>query len=356
MLRLAIDELSISFTIGEDFVLRKLENWNIICKNFMYRIAKNLKFKDKPELAKSNLIAYDITYNYGSVNPIKFGYHSVNVKSGMTLKFHAVALGKYLEYSGISVMELLRIVQSTAQDRGFVMRVRRIDLVVDYINENIISVDSIYKGLRNGSIEILDKNENINRSSINSFENNFKTNTIYVGQKKTSERFMRIYDKKVEQLTIGGVHYEKAKEYKQWIRFEASYKKNLATQLGEMILEVITDKDLISFIAGQILQKYQFYKNGKRMNITTKLSEMVEFPVVSPLLEYNKNNDLAKLMDYFLVGDSGLQGLLYQIRILEGVEAMNSYISDIIDYQMNEYQPSENIKEKIKKYQKKDEE
>ncbi len=351
MLRLAVDELSISFIADDNFHINQLKNWNIMCHNFMLRIMKGLKISGKPEISKVNLSAYDITYNLGLNDPIKFGYHSLNIKSGMAMKFHAVALGKFLQNSDMSVLGMLKLINQISEENRFVMRIRRVDLVADYINENILEVDQIYKGLRAGQIRVLDCNGNGNRSSINSFENNFKANTIYIGQKKTSERFLRIYDKKQEQLMLGGVHYDKAKTVEQWIRFEVSYKKGLATQIGCMLLDIESDEELASFIAGQILSKYQLYENGTKMDISTKLDNFMRNQVSAPVLDYNKDGSLEKLKDYFKIGNSGFQGLLYQIRMLEGEQAMEDYLESLVEFQLNTYKPSQNILDRVEKMQ-----
>lgn len=351
MLRTTIDELSISFIADENFHINQLKNWNVMCHNFMLRLMKGLKISCKPEISKVNLAGYDITYNLGSNDPIKFGYHSLNIKSGMTMKFHAVALGRFLQSSDMSILDILKLINLISKENRFLMRIRRIDILADYIDENILEVDQIYKGLRAGQIEVLDSNGNVNRSSINSFENNFKANTIYVGQKKTSERFLRIYDKKKEQLMLGGVHYQKAKTVEQWIRFEVSYKKSLATQIGCMLLEIESDEELVSFIAGQILSKYQLYENGKKMDISTKLANFMSNQVSAPVLDYNKDGSIEKLKDYFKIGNSGFQGLLYQIRILEGEKAMEDYLESLVEFQLSKYKPSQNILDRVEKMQ-----
>lgn len=349
MLNFSVDELSISFTLTHDFNLDKISDWHIACESFMALLARELEIDSKPIKVEKKLSAYDITYHYGLDNPIKFAFHSVMPRSGMTLKFHSVALGRYLENHSCSVYEMLRTIEALASKNNLTMRVRRIDLVADFFNEKIPTVNDLYRGLRDESIVIYDKNQNINRSSVNSFENNFSANTIYIGQKKSAERFLRIYDKRVEQIENGGVHYEKAKNLYQWIRFEASYKGNLATKIGELVKSCESENDLISFIACQITNRYQFYRNGKRMELTNKLIQNIESPVPSPALTYNKDGSLEKLKDYFKIGDSGFQGLLYQIRTLEGEQAMEEYLDSLVDFQLNKYKPSDNVLQKVKR-------
>ena len=62
----------------------------------------------------------------------------------------------------------------------------------------------------------------------------------------------------------------------------------------------------------------------------------VLFRMVSKQYEKSKH--------YFKEGDSGLQGLFYKIRMIEGEEKFLEFVQELVKFQREEYIPSEKVK------------
>ena len=154
--------------------------------------------------------------------------------------------------------------------------------------------------------------------------------TIYLGSRsKGSKGFLRIYDKKMEQIKNNGFRLEDAIKNNSWIRFEVVYKGMYAHSITEELLkENLTDQEFASFIAKAVTQKYRLYdiEEGEYRIETKKLIEIAEKSNAARLrCDSPRDNSLRQSIQY-IIFSSGLFSLIYKIEQLFGIDGVDEFI------------------------------
>lgn len=271
---------------------------------------------------------------------------------GIVIKFSAQALAEYksgfMDIAGSEIMEYNII--HNLDKLGHTVRLSRIDLTADYINENV-KVSTIYNQLKRGNQIIRYANGRKNSSSLSGYEFEKKADTIYIGKRvKNGNGLLRIYDKKKEQIDNYGFRYKEAVECDSWVRCEAEFHNKYAHDLTEALRRIHTKQELGNLIATAIVDRYSFYhvKSGKPTKITKKLLEMIEskeFEFSSPS---PRNNDLEKSFHY-LIWFSGLISFLYKIKEIWGEGGLKQ-VYDIIDHEVHTFKVTKDVSLWLRKY------
>lgn len=116
----------------------------------------------------------------------------------------------------------------------------RIDVAIDLINKGY-SVNTIYQNLKNGKYVFINpRNQKINSNRIQHIGTSDVVNTIYVGS-RFSDSYLRIYDKKTEQLSKQGMFHTLANSCDDWVRVEGEFKNRECHQIGAMVSTLTTD-------------------------------------------------------------------------------------------------------------------
>ena len=324
MLELGIDEITIVLQITEE-LKRTLDinSWAVTADNIVDIFAENVGFNTvlgEKRIEPKRPDGYTEAFTFGEHSfYLACAFHETAVSMGICIKISAGALDFFLDSSGLTLYEFLK----KAQHNSYKLRVSRIDFTADYIDEDF-SITEIYQGLMDGHISVVREyiNPKTNETALRICKLDYKAilneadvSTIYIGSKK-SDTFMRIYDKRLEQIEHQGRKLDKAMKTHDWIRFEAVFRRNYAHQIGEKLLEITTDAELADFIAGILLKKYSFYHicNGK-VDVPTDYTQMLmdatigNYELKSPT---SRNYDLVKQILYML-GDSGTLTTLYKI-------------------------------------------
>lgn len=201
-------------------------------------------------------------------------FNEGNEDMGVCVKFSATAYTMYKRkyydeyHETMNLPKLLRMVQSNI----YTQRLSRIDLTADYFNYpsafakgEYLHPNQIYSNLLQRQIKVTDHKGRSNIKTIASHNRDGIFETIYIGSKKKSNTFLRIYDKKQEQLDNHGYRYAEAENCSSWVRFEAVYRNTYAHQIGTVLMNnslIQSDDDLQCFIAGKITDKYIFRKSS----------------------------------------------------------------------------------------------
>lgn len=110
----------------------------------------------------------------------------------------------------------------------------RIDIAVDFIDFGY-SVNSISEKLKNEEYYFLNKNkQRIDIERIKTIGKGKKTETIYVGS-RTSGAYLRIYNKKKEQLETRGIFHAQATVCENWVRVEGEFHHKKSQRIGKLI-------------------------------------------------------------------------------------------------------------------------
>ena len=209
-------------------------------------------------------------------------YNEEQENMGVCVKLSATSWAAYQKNYTEKFHEDMNIVLFLRKARSeiYTLRLSRIDFTADYFNypspfepDSYLEPDMIYRQLRQGRVKVCDHQGKCNIRSTSALDKDFTHETLYIGSRKgNTHSFLRIYDKRNEQLETHGFRYQEAMECSSWLRMEAVYKGTYAHQISDFFLNennVFTSDTLIYFIASKITDKYRF------MNTTT--SRLLDF-------------------------------------------------------------------------------
>lgn len=357
MLELGVDEITLVLQISQQ--LKSMYNnssfdWSSVAENIIYTFITKSNFKtifgeSIPE--KRPPQGYTVAYAYGEHNfYLAIAYHQFQMSMGIAIKFSAQALDYYCEASGLKVYEFLQKVK----DSAYTVRLSRIDLVADYIDEEI-NVTTIYQNLIDNKIGLFREYESKKTGEVSyrrcemQFQGYLKERdvpTIYIGSVQSNSR-LRIYDKKREQMERKGSKLDKARKCHDWVRFEGVFKHEFAHQLSAELLNIKTDDEFANLIACTLIQKFRFmYIDNGVIDCETEYSQMLldcisnqNFALKSPS---SRNYDLSKSIGYMFFG-SGVISTLYKIKSIWGDEAVLKFLTFTGEY-LKEWEPNDDCR------------
>lgn len=345
-----IDELTAVLKSNKIFT-EGLENWTQKAESMIAEFSRlaNLEriFGKKKDLDDKLPQGYTTAYQYGD-NHFYFAvaYHPSCPNMGVIVKFSAYSWAVYCQRGWTNIKRFLLSIQS----KSYSVRLSRVDFTVDYQNWDI-SVNDIYHKLDKKCLEIHNHKGEVNHSEINAYETNGKASTFYVGSRKTGTRlFLRVYDKKAEQMEQRGFRYKEALNTKSWVRFEAVFKGKYAHQLTDIIMETGEEK-LNTLIADKVTEKYRFYnlKNKKYTDFTTALLEKSKEVFPRLRLESTRDNDFMSSLMHLVYG-SGLFPALYKCDEIWGDESSMSLLQSLHDIYKEDYVPNDDVRLWLKKH------
>ncbi len=328
-----------------------LAEWEAKAEKMIKKFAQlaNLEgiFGKQKELEGSPPQGYTVAYQYGD-NPFYFAvaYHPSHPKMGVIVKFSAYSWAVYCEKMETDIKRFLGSVQS----KFYRVRLSRVDFTVDYQNWDM-SVNDIYQKLKKKQLEIHNHKGGVNHSEINAQETDGKASTFYVGSRKTGTRlFLRVYDKKKEQVEKKGFRYKEALNTKSWVRFEAVFKADYAHQLTHIIMKTDEEK-LADLIADKVAEKYRFYDltNKEYTDFTTALLKKSKEVFPRLRLESPRDNDFTRSLIH-LVNGSGLFPAMHKCDETWGIKSSLVLLKCLYDIYTYNYIPNEDVQLWLKKY------
>lgn len=342
-----IDELTLVLTIDKEIreEVEETESWETVAEKIIQEFEEKAKlemiFGERSELTENRPAGYKVAYKYGN-QPFYFAvaYHPIHCKMGVLVKFSGHSWAVYCAEGNVDVKRFLQAVKS----ESYKQRLSRIDFTIDYQNWNM-TVDDIYQRLVDNRLEIRNRSERKNNSEITGYEVDGEASTFYVGSKKTGTRlFMRIYNKRTEQIEKKGFRLEKALNTKSWVRFEAVFKGDYAHQLTE-IIDNIQEKDLQNLIIDKVTEKFLFYDAEKKTytDYTVALLRKAEKSFPELRLESPRDNDFVGSLLH-LVRNAGLFSALYKSDKIWGKDTSEDVLSKLHQIYVEHYEPNDDIK------------
>ena len=277
---------------------------------------------------------------------LALAYHEMRMDMGVAVKFSAQALEFYLQSTE---QQLYQFLQSIV-DEVYTVRLSRIDLVADFIDESI-DTTSLYKKLVKGAVVVATKH--VDRQTgeyryrkanmkIQGFAVGEKMPTVYLGSAKSDSQ-MRVYDKKQEQINRSGAKFDKAIACDNWTRFEAVFRNEYAHQLTYGLMRIKDDSEMSAFIASNIIQKYRlmYVEDGKLVS-DLRCSRMLldaanglESCLRSP---QSRTFDIVRNIGHVLNG-SGTFSTLYKVYTIWGNDALD-YMMAFLNDQVRKWVPN----------------
>jgi len=310
----------------------------------------------EPEPEKKAPQGYTTAYTFGKHDfYFSIAYHKGQPQMGVIIKFSAQALDYYRGATGQEVYELLQEVVDSKYD----LRLSRIDIAVDYIDEDL-NVTQIYKSMIDDKVGIFrdyvspKTGEVFYRHcemKISGFLRESAVPTIYLGSVQSNTQ-LRIYDKKREQLERKGTKFDKARNCKDWVRFEGTFRSEYAHQLTSELMRVQSNDEFINLLACSLVQKFRFmYMTDGVADHETEYTKMLidciynnSFALRSPS---SRNYELAKSVCYILTS-SGAITTLYKIARLWGNKGLSDMFGVLKEWLAN-YKPNDDCKDWLNK-------
>ena len=326
---LNIDEFTFSIFCSEKNDSKTWEECaELILENFVRNTKINIVFNGnvKDKIA-GNLQGYTRTYDFGLKDYyFAMAYNERVSEMGVCVKFSAKAWSIYqAKYQKIfnEMITLSEFIHMVSDPIKETVRLSRIDMTADYFNYDF-SLNDLYEALSNESVIVKDYQGKKRIKNLSFIGKHDSIETIYLGSKKANTRsFLRIYDKRKEQIANHGFRVDEIKKCHSWIRFEAVYKGNYAHTISETILSRSMDAITFNrFIAHTILQKYRFVdEKGDYTAYTKDLIAIAEGEIFPSLVcSSPRDNALRQSIRHILSG-SGLFPTVYKIEKIYGTNA-----------------------------------
>ena len=231
------------------------------------------------------------------------------------------------------------------QDDVYTTRLSRIDLTADYYDysdellpDRQLSPDLVYERLKDGSYVVRNRNDRQSARNMSALDREGRYETVYIGSRRgKTNGFLRIYDKKQEQIQTMGYRYDEALQHESWVRFEASFLHDAAHQLTEQLLsEGMSAQDLQRWIAKHITDKYRFVhsETGEATEFSADLLGVAAGSSVAALSTPSpRDNSLRQSIRYLRTG-SGLYSTLFKVANIWEPEAAR----ELMDLLFSEYE------------------
>ena len=188
---------------------------------------------------------------------LTISWHEDMPAMGICVRFSAYAYASYTEaYMAqfqveMNIADFLHMVQ----DDVYTTRLSRIDLTADYFDyldelfpNRPLCPDAIYERLKDGSYTVKNWKDRQSVRNMSAIDKDGAYETVYIGSRKgKTNGYLRIYDKKQEQVQTMGYRYDEALQHQSWVRFEASFLHDYAYQITSELLRSSTEKQHTGF-------------------------------------------------------------------------------------------------------------
>lgn len=354
-LKLGIDEFTITIFPQKNTIITK---WINTASSIIEHFSNATKIESilngkLEEMNHNKLQGYTKAYNLGSKDfYFCIAYNENHPDMGVCVRFSAKAWALYQASYRLKHADSILLPDFLKQitfNSNYVIRLTRIDLTADYFNYPL-NLSILYNQIVNKDILIQNSSGRCTVKNISFFGKNEKVEIIYIGSRTSNSKgFLRIYDKRKEQLSTNGFRIKEAIECESWIRFEAVFKGKYAHVISEyMTNNSMNQNDLVSLIAQLITEKYRLYecKTNDYMMCTKELLAISNGSKNGLLrCESPRDTSLTQNISHIRCG-SGLYPTLFKIENLYGNEKVTSFISYLFtEYKSGSWKSKSMIKE-----------
>lgn len=172
------------------------------------------------------------TVSQGGTITVMYNPHRVDM--GVLVDFTSTGKLLYESLCGLNRIDVnwRKIIAAIYQK--FNGHTSRIDVAIDLINKGY-SVTTLYDKLKSGEYVFVNPvRQRINFNRVQHIGRSNEVNTIYVGS-RYSDSFLRIYNKKIEQIQKKGIYHSLANRCHDWVRIEGEFKNRECHNIGAMI-------------------------------------------------------------------------------------------------------------------------
>lgn len=359
-IELRVDQLSFTFKFENEEV-NSIEHSNR-CKNMIRKIINEFYLLDIfvscEDLKGRNGYSDGKRFVINNSEMMSFAYSKTMQNMGLFFELRATGFEHLLAVTGLSFSGFMEKLNDLTERESFPgsWKMTRYDVAADLFNYGI-SLNKINNKILKESLkfkQLSKRGDGTKRNYIDRVLNldervkhvgtGQNIETLYVGTRQGKSAFLRFYNKFIDVIDKGkkqeGDCYSN-----DWYRYEIELKfdSTSGTSFFQAVSQVKTDEEFKAFNATQIIDNYRLVtKQGNDVPFIADIAKIArngEFGFISP--NESRTFDLESSKEYFISGKSGLQSLLYRIRMTEGRDAVIDYLSDIMYYQDEHYRPTE---------------
>lgn len=359
-IELRVDQLSFTFKFENEEV-NSIEH-SQRCKSMIRKIINEFYLLDIfvscEDLKGRNGYSDGKRFVINNSEMMSFAYSKTMQNMGLFFELRATGFEHLLAVTGLSFSGFMEKLNSLTERESFPgsWKMTRYDVAADLfnygislnkINNKILKESLKFKQLsrrgdgtkRNYIDRVLNLDERVKH--VGTGQN---IETLYVGTRQGKSAFLRFYNKFIDVIDKGKKQEEDCYS-NDWYRYEIELKfdSTSGTSFFQAVSQVKTEEEFKAFNATQIIDNYRLVtKQGNDVPFIADIAKIArngEFGFISP--NESRTFDLESSKEYFISGKSGLQSLLYRIRMTEGRDAVIDYLSDIMYYQDEHYRPTE---------------
>ena len=262
MLDVSVDQFTLIFLLEDD------SHWPHCANVCVDDVAQKLNLTDifgNKHRTNTKPRGYDVAFCWGETPfYFSFAYLEGSSHSGIILQFSAQAWHFYQSKTGLNLYEVLQLLQ----DSRWQLRLSRCDIAADYINEGL-TVGSIDESLKTEYVAAYAvRGNDLQRLNPkrNTISNDDVIQTLNLGV-RSGNAYLRIYDKKAEQLAKRGADLERAQTCNDWVRFELELKHDYAHAITKDFLKCQNADEFAHILAGALFSRYQFWEVAQKIRI-----------------------------------------------------------------------------------------
>lgn len=359
-IELRVDQLSFTFKFENEEV-NSIEH-SQRCKSMIRKIINEFYLMDIfvscEDLKGRNGYSDGKRFVINNSEMMSFAYSKTMQNMGLFFELRATGFEHLLAVTGLSFSGFMEKLNDLTERESFPgsWKMTRYDVAADLfnygislnkINNKILKESLKFKQLsrrgdgtkRNYIDRVLNLDERVKH--VGTGQN---IETLYVGTRQGKSAFLRFYNKFIDVIDKGKKQEEDCYS-NDWYRYEIELKfdSTSGTSFFQAVSKVKTEEEFKAFNATQIIDNYRLVtKQGNDVPFIADIAKIArngEFGFISP--NESRTFDLESSKEYFISGKSGLQSLLYRIRMTEGRDAVIDYLSDIMYYQDEHYRPTE---------------
>lgn len=261
-------------------------------------------------------------------NKIKIMWNDNKKSQGLLLYFSATGFKAWQTLGNLKGFDLnfINLIKFMANKGA---RFTRLDVAIDVIDSNL-TVDDLHQNLQNKQVLILDSLQRILSAKHQKFFGSNQTITGITCGARSSDNFLRIYDKKIEQTKTNAPYLDLAQQSDSWIRIEGEFKHDAAHAILEDLNGKLQD-EVSQKLIGYVVKRWLFTDSERKLiPLWQKLTDLANGAGTIPPLMPKLTDRLVQELKWFLVG--GAAGIFYRIAQLFGKEGKDEFLCFMFKY------------------------
>ncbi|MBP2057305.1 hypothetical protein J2Z60_000469 [Lactobacillus colini] len=266
-------------------------------------------------------------------NQVKIMWNDKRKSQGILLYFTATgykawkSLGRLQGYC----FDLLNLVSFMTENHA--KWFTRFDDAIDIFDSDL-TIEDLYQQVDIGKILVLDGLGRRIKTENQRFYGQDRKMTGFTVGSRSSDNYLRIYDKKIEQTREDAAYLDLARACKSWIRIEGEFKHDKAKAILKDLSSFAEkdDKNAIQQkLVGYIIGQWQLTNSDKRpIKLWQQLSRLADGKGAILPLEPRLTDRLVQELKWFLTG--GAAGVFYRVSELFGEIGKADFLLFMFEY------------------------